>query len=190
MNRPKKLASFCANGGFVLDVGYNVHPNPYLMRPIGIDIEPLQRPDWYSGVVQADICVSPFKNQSFNTIIAGELLEHLEEPHQFFREVYRLLKTGGKLIVSTPNANSIIITIANWFGIRLPKTHKNEYTKRIVELMGKENGFKKVKLIGLTSLFFFRSKNWAYRFFIKIPLWFLPLCHKIIYVFEKKLEVK
>jgi len=190
MNRPKKLASFCADGGLSLDVGYNIHPNPYLTNPIGIDVEFTQKPNWYSGVVQADICSSPFKRKSFNTIIAGELLEHLEEPYQFFGEVYRLLKKEGRLIISTPNPNSIIITAANWFGIRLPKTHKNEYTKRIVELMGKESGFRKLKLIGLTSLFFFRSKNWAYRFFVKVPLWLLPLSHKIIYVFEKKLEVK
>lgn len=39
----------------------------------------------------------------FDAIVALELIEHLENPHHFFRECRRLLGPDGWLVVSTPN---------------------------------------------------------------------------------------
>lgn len=39
----------------------------------------------------------------FDTIVAGELIEHLECPGLFLRNMARHLKPGGVLLVSTPN---------------------------------------------------------------------------------------
>ena len=38
----------------------------------------------------------------FSYAVAGELLEHLEDPHKFIKEVFRILKPGGILALSTP----------------------------------------------------------------------------------------
>lgn len=39
----------------------------------------------------------------FDTVVALELVEHLENPHHFFRQCRALLRDGGWLLVSTPN---------------------------------------------------------------------------------------
>jgi SAM-dependent methyltransferase len=46
----------------------------------------------------------PFPDQSFSAILFSEVLEHLRiSPQRVFRELYRLLKPKGFLIVTTPN---------------------------------------------------------------------------------------
>jgi 2-polyprenyl-3-methyl-5-hydroxy-6-metoxy-1,4-benzoquinol methylase len=42
----------------------------------------------------------------FDAIMASEIIEHLENPRHFARECFKLLKPGGKIILSTPNVDS------------------------------------------------------------------------------------
>jgi len=46
----------------------------------------------------------PFDDTSYDIIYAIEVMEHLANPYEFIREVYRVLKPGGKFILSVPNA--------------------------------------------------------------------------------------
>ncbi len=45
-------------------------------------------------------------DQSFDIILAAEVIEHLENPRALAREWFRLLRSGGTLIFSTPNNES------------------------------------------------------------------------------------
>jgi 2-polyprenyl-3-methyl-5-hydroxy-6-metoxy-1,4-benzoquinol methylase len=50
----------------------------------------------------------PFKNGSFNTIIAAEIVEHLMiSPTALFKKLNALLKPGGRIIVTTPNFSNL-----------------------------------------------------------------------------------
>jgi SAM-dependent methyltransferase len=51
----------------------------------------------------ADARSVPFCNASFDLIVAFEVLEHLDDWHQFLEESRRLLAPRGQFIVSTPN---------------------------------------------------------------------------------------
>lgn len=44
---------------------------------------------------------------SFDAIVATEVIEHLENPRAVFRELGRLLRPGGWLLVTTPNQESL-----------------------------------------------------------------------------------
>jgi SAM-dependent methyltransferase len=41
---------------------------------------------------------------SFDTVVAGELLEHLRDPRRLVDEVRRVLRPGGTFVASVPNA--------------------------------------------------------------------------------------
>lgn len=47
----------------------------------------------------------PFADESFDVITSFETLEHLDERSAFLTELDRVLKSGGTLLLSTPNAN-------------------------------------------------------------------------------------
>ncbi len=51
---------------------------------------------WYDGKV------FPFDNGKFDSIIMTQVLEHIFNPEQFLKEVYRVMKPGGILLLSVP----------------------------------------------------------------------------------------
>lgn len=46
----------------------------------------------------------PFEDASFEAVVAGELFEHLQFPDAVVAEIARVLRTGGVLVGSVPNA--------------------------------------------------------------------------------------
>jgi len=49
----------------------------------------------------------PYSSEMFDCVVSIEAIEHLESPWHFAREANRVLRPGGKLLVTTPNVLSI-----------------------------------------------------------------------------------
>ncbi len=49
----------------------------------------------------------PWRDQSFDAIFSTEGIEHLENHFSFLREVCRILKPGGILVLTTPNITAL-----------------------------------------------------------------------------------
>ena len=71
---------------------------------INIDINPLVKPN-----VIADALHLPFKEEVFNLVYFTEVIEHLPKNTESLAlsEIYRVLKKGGILILTTPNDRMI-----------------------------------------------------------------------------------
>lgn len=55
-----------------------------------------------------------FAEESFDVITLWDVLEHFEHPLQQLRHVNRILKSGGIMLVDTPNERALIRTVACW----------------------------------------------------------------------------
>lgn len=82
-----------------------------------------------------------FYSETFDTIIAGEVIEHLEEPEKMIKEACRLLKPRGKLIITTNNKGSLINRIFHTYESKAT-THRHIFQKAELTSLLEENGFK------------------------------------------------
>jgi SAM-dependent methyltransferase len=80
---------------------------------------------------------------SFDVITMWHALEHLHRPLEALRAAFRLLVPGGKLIVATPNLDSLPYRLFGpaWFGLDLPR-HLTHFTPRTLTAMLHAAGFR------------------------------------------------
>jgi SAM-dependent methyltransferase len=76
---------------------------------VGVDVDrsALEQAEARLGIetVWADVEeVLPFPDDSFDVVVAGELLEHLADPGAVVAHVRRVLRPGGRFVGSVPNA--------------------------------------------------------------------------------------
>ena len=113
-------------GGDVLEIGtgmgYGVEIiAPKTMRYISVDKQLPQDITQFENVEYYTMEVPPlgFENCSFDSVVSFQVIEHIEEDMEFVREVARVLRPGGKFVVTTPNA-PMSLTRNPW--------HVREYT--------------------------------------------------------------
>jgi len=56
----------------------------------------------------------PIKSNYVDCIVASEVVEHLNKPFDFLLECKRVLKKGGKLILTTPNMTGLHYILNQW----------------------------------------------------------------------------
>lgn len=93
----------CGDGGtagcYLVD-----HSKHYLGADISGMAVKLARERGFDAVQIADAAVLPFEDASFDVVVCSEVLEHLFEPQLSVAEVIRVLRPGGRLIVTVPNS--------------------------------------------------------------------------------------
>lgn len=61
--------------------------------------------------ITADSYSLPFHEQTFDCVIASEIIEHLVQPDLFVSELIRVIKPGGTLLISTPYKEKLQYTL-------------------------------------------------------------------------------
>ena len=69
--------------------------------------------------VNATVPPLPFKDETFDYVVSFQVIEHIADDKEFVREVHRVLRKGGRFIVTTPN-RPMSLTRNPW--------HVREYT--------------------------------------------------------------
>jgi len=93
------------SGGRLLDVPAGDSPVVAAAREAGWSVVGLDLfPKAGSLAVRADACRPfPFKDESFDALVTLEGIEHFENQAAFLRECARVLRPGGRFVLTTPN---------------------------------------------------------------------------------------
>ncbi len=68
----------------------------------------------------------PFKDSVFDIVISSEMIEHTPSPEMILRELCRVLKHGGLLVITTPNRSwQWIVRCATKTGLRPFRGYEN-----------------------------------------------------------------
>jgi SAM-dependent methyltransferase len=81
---------------------------------VGVDLEQTfetANQEW-PFAIRGDIGALPFPSGSFDMVISRSVVEHLEDPSGVFREFFRVLRPGGKVVIVTPNKYDYVSIIA------------------------------------------------------------------------------
>lgn len=143
-----EIMSRIPSGSKILDVGCGIG---ILMKRLaaskqcdcyGIDISQVALQYIYQQGFRGQVCRLPFlglKDGIFDIAVATELLEHLQNPQDGLKEMKRVVKLGGALVLSVPD---------NCMGRRNTDDHIHQFDeKSLRQLLEKEGEILAIKSI-------------------------------------------
>lgn len=119
--------------GRILDLGCGTGDTLVLLKKIGwdvygmdIDAEAIHIAN-ERGLINVsqgtDKNIQKYRNNFFNVIRLYHVIEHIDDPMEFFLLAYDKLKPRGELILGTPNSASLIAKLAKqyWYNLDCPR---------------------------------------------------------------------
>lgn len=146
----------------VLDVGTGTGANLRMLRSLdarnvtGLDSNELAIAYCQSKnlgeVRRGDICAIPFADESFDFVLATDVIEHVDDDSAALEEVSRVLKNGGKALIAVPAFPSL------WGLQDIVAHHKRRYRLRPL--------LKKMRAAGLMPL-----RYYHFNYLLFAPIW-------------------
>jgi len=157
-NKNNKLLNLGGGTGQVSDmlkhIGFNVY---------NLDIEVSGEDEFNIQHNLNDFVDLPYEENSFDFVLCQEVIEHIENPWKLFRDIKKVLKENGTLILTTPNIQSkhskkVFLRSNfghfNWFMKKDLSYHINPLPFWEVELIANRLGFLLKALDGSGSYYF------------------------------------
>lgn len=180
-----KLIGKYFSGGKILDVGASPFHITFCLKQLEFDITGLDlNPDPFRNfIIKHNLIVKkanietkkiPFSDNTFDYVILNEVFEHLRiNPIFALKEINRVLKIGGKLMLTTPNLYALHKYFLFNLGLSFNDAycefnklniygyagHIREYSTREVKQFLENANFKIEKVIYQNSYSFFKYKS-------------------------------
>lgn len=148
------------DGGTLLEVGCGYgflldEAKPYFDYRVGIDLSTAveRATERADRVYQGDLDTLP-TGERFDCIILVSVIEHVHNPVGYLRALRDRLRPGGKVVVATPNVDSIFRRLlgARWPAFQVVPEHVGFYNGPTLSALLTRAGFS-----GVTSLPFVRA---------------------------------
>lgn len=144
------------NGGKILDIGCGDGKGLLKLKEegwetFGVEISPLAAEharnklslNIFNGIVED----AQYEDEFFDVIILNHVLEHLSYPNTTLTEINRILKHGGRLVISVPNVNSFEARYFKkyWSAWELPR-HLYHFTPSTIKSLLDKTGFEVINI--------------------------------------------
>jgi len=147
----------------ILDIGCGTGATSRELRPFGTVIsvdftrEALRfaRMKGCHPLCQADAHRLPFADETFDLVVAMDIMEHLDDDRQALKECFRVLQPGGKAILTVPAHMTL------WSEHDVALHHRRRYERREFAKRLQETGWRIARLSFTLMLFY--PPIWAYR---------------------------
>jgi len=110
----------------------------------------------------------PYADEGLDDVTCIEVIEHVLDPMKLLRDIYRVLKPNGQLVLTTPNIRCFKNLVRLLFEGTFPHTtkdnfvwgggHLHYFTRKDIQLLLQKAGFKSIKFY-IAANQFKRSKK-------------------------------
>lgn len=113
----------------------------------------------------------------YDVVISFQVIEHLPEPEKALKEMFRVLKLGGRLIITTPHLSRIH---------DLPNDYYR-FTGQGIAYLVKKAGFSSIEVLTSGGLLSFLGHQWSTIFLGMV--WTVPVVRKVAFFLNRWLVV-
>lgn len=92
-------------------------------------------------LVQADAAKIPFPPDAFDVVVSASAFHYWPEPQRVLGEIKRVLRPGGKLVVTDWCDDYLACKLCDWWLRRFDRAHVRTYGTRQCEIMLATAGF-------------------------------------------------
>jgi len=152
--------------GKLLDIGCGNKPYLYIMESYINNYIGIEHPNTLHKNKEIDLygdtCNLPFKNNSFDTVVSFQVMEHVNEPNQMVAEIYRVIKKDGY----------VVLTVPFMWGIHEPPYDYYRYTEYGLRYLFEKHKFEIVELRANTGFWVVTGLRFNY-YLLRFCKWYL-----------------
>jgi ubiquinone/menaquinone biosynthesis C-methylase UbiE len=130
----------CGSGQFLYEMKRLGIIDCYGVEPYGFDEKGAKKHNL--NIKKCDLLSAKYPSNFFDIITLNHVLEHMSNPDKILKEIKRILKVGGKLIIEVPNANSLNYAVygKRWYNLDTPR-HLYSYSDKNLHIYLESLGF-------------------------------------------------
>jgi len=164
LNNKKRLLDVgCGSGQFLYEMGELGLTELHGVEPYGCHINSKK---YNLNIKKCSLLSAKYPSNYFYTITLCHSLEHMDNPVEILKEIKRILKRKGELVIEVPNTNSFNFWIfgKRWFNLDTPR-HLYNYNDKNLTFYLESLGFKIKKIrykgntLSLSSLNYFFTER-------------------------------
>lgn len=150
IHKLSEIEKYCSKGK-VLDVGCATGIFLEVAQQRGWNVWGCEISEWAAKkakekfgdvIFQKDVCEVKFEKNFFDLITLFDVIEHLDDPFKFFREIHQIMRPGGIVAIVSPSLTSLSRKLMGKKWINFKEEHRFYFSPKSIRLFLSKLNFK------------------------------------------------